>query len=129
MTSDVDAVMAALRLVLAEAERRTNQHLWQVSTVDRWVDQLPGGWTGRWHRLRLRPETYTTTASREDLITHVRATLAYIETNREAIAAAKRSWWPFRTPRETPIDAEFKEVADVPKPTGRAVRLVKKNRE
>jgi len=95
MASDVDAVIAALRIVLREAETRTREYSWKRHTVNKWIGQLPGAWMGRWRQLKLKATySYNNEASREDLITHVRATVAYLETNRDTIAA-KHSWWPF----------------------------------
>ena len=91
MAADVDAVIAALRTLLQEAETRTSASWWQATDVNRWIDQLPGAWRGRWRRLRL----LGLSVKREDLITHVRTTLAYLDTNRDAIAAG-RKLWPFR---------------------------------
>ena len=52
------------------------------------VKGIPGAWMGRWRHLKLKATyKYNNEASREDLITHVRATLAYLETNRDAIEA------------------------------------------
>ena len=97
MSSDVDAVIAALRVVLHEVETHTNfsrtKAYWETHIVNKWICQLPGARWGRWRELRLRPDSGDS-AVRPNLITHVRATLAYLETNRETIAA-QRSWWPF----------------------------------
>jgi hypothetical protein len=97
MLSDVDAVIAALRVVLHEAETRNNfsrtDAYWKTHIVNKWIYQLPGARWGRWRELRLRPDCGDL-AERQNLIMHVRATLAYLETNRETIAA-RRSWWPF----------------------------------
>ena len=91
--ADVDAVIAALRVVLQEADARSAELWWKTHIVNRWVDQLPGAWWGKWRQLRLRRDLGSD-ARRDHLITHVRATLAYLETNRDAIAA-QRSWWSF----------------------------------
>jgi hypothetical protein len=61
------------------------------------------------------------TAYREDLITHVRATLAYLETNHDAIAA-ERSWWPSRK-AGTAAAAKTDEVAVKTKPAAAPVRV------
>lgn len=49
---------------------------------------------------------------RGDMLVHVQATLAYLETNRETIAA-QRSWWPFgkraQRPAQEPTVAAVKE--------------------
>lgn len=95
MSADIDAVIAALQMVLHEAETRTRTHSWKTHVVNKWISQLPGAWFGRWRNLTLKA-TYVSTseASREDLITHVRATLAYLQSNRDAIAA--RQWRSLR---------------------------------
>ena len=49
--ADVDAVIAALRIALQEAEART-QGWWKVAALNRWINQLPGAWWGRWNQLR-----------------------------------------------------------------------------
>jgi hypothetical protein len=46
MSQDVDAVIAALRVVLHDAEARTNTY-WQTHIVNKWIDQLPGARVGR----------------------------------------------------------------------------------
>jgi hypothetical protein len=48
MASDLEAVIAALRVVLREAEMRTNL-FWETHVVNRWIGQLPGARWGRWH--------------------------------------------------------------------------------
>ena len=93
MLSDVDAVIAALRVVLREVETHTNfsrtNAYWKTHIVNKWIYQLPGARWGRWRELRFRPD-YGDFAERPNLIMHVRATLAYLETNRETIAAHSR---------------------------------------
>lgn len=106
MPSDVDAVIAALRTILHEAETRVSEYRWKTHVVNRWIGQLPGARRGRWQKLKLLGES----AEREDLITHLRATLAYLETDREAIAAERRTWWPFTKAARQPA-GEPKEVA------------------
>ncbi|HEY5830586.1 MAG TPA: hypothetical protein VIV01_19680 [Hyphomicrobiaceae bacterium] len=91
MSSDVDAVIAALRVVLHQAEHSTHETWWKIHVVNKWIDQLPGAWRGKWRQLRLRADVGTE-ARRDRLVTPVRATLAYLETNRDAIAA-QRPWW------------------------------------
>jgi hypothetical protein len=46
--------------------------------VNRWIRQLPGAWTRKWRHLKLKPE-YDGEVSRDNFVTHVRATLAYLE--------------------------------------------------
>ena len=97
MLSDVDAVIAALRVMLREVETHTKfsrtKAYWETHIVNKWIYQLPGSRWGRWRQLRLRPDNGNL-AERTNLIMHVRATLTYLETNRETIAA-HRPWWSF----------------------------------
>ena len=120
MSGDVDAVMAALRIVLHEAETRTYDTWWKTHVVNRWIDQLPGGWRGKWRNLRLRADSGFE-ATRTNLITHVRSTLAYLETNRDVIAA-QSSWRPFGrvAPR---VAAKADEVAVKEKPAAGHVHV------
>lgn len=115
MTAKVEAVIAALRAVLNDAERR-NDWRWKTATVNRWINQLPGAWTWRWRHLKLRGDI-DREVLRVDAIAHLRATIAYLETNREAINA--NTWrWPFKRKKRAlsePIDAEFK-VVETPSP-------------
>jgi hypothetical protein len=120
MATDVDAVIAALRTLLQEAETRTSESWWHASDVNRWIDQLPGAWRGRWRRLRLLGQT----VKRENFITHIRTTLAYLETNRDAIAVGRRSWWSSRkakrvAPKE---NASVAEKAGTAEPAETSVR-------
>ena len=130
MSSDVDAVIAALRIVLQEVERQTWVDSFEIHIVNKWIRQLPGAWTGRWNRLLLEPRwSGGTSAYREPVLTHLRSTLAYLEVNRDAIKA-RRVWrWPLRARKPEPIDAEFKAVAEAKeKPTkkpGKSMRLIK----
>jgi hypothetical protein len=63
---------------------------------------------------------------RENLIAHVRATLDYLEVNRDKIKAGRPWSWPLRTRKPQPIDAEFKEVTDpTEKPTKKSVKSVR----
>ena len=75
MAKSVDAVIAALQVILQEAETREDE-TWNVAMVNQWIARLPGAWMGRWWHLKLRADLYGTTAYRDNLISHVRATLA-----------------------------------------------------
>lgn len=112
----VDAVIGALRTVLKEAEMRHTQYRWKTRVVNRWINQLPGAWRGRWRHLKLRSD-FDGEALRDNLISHVRATLAYLEINRDAIVVVRRSWWSSRkakrvAPKEIASAAEKPETAD-----------------
>ena len=66
---------------------------------------------------------------RVDFISHSRATIVYLEVNREQIKATRGWRWPFSRAPTEPIDAEFKEVTESPeqptKKAGKSVRLIK----
>lgn len=53
MSTDVDAVIAALRIVLKEVERQSTTPKFPTHIVSKWIGQLPGAWTGWWRRLVL----------------------------------------------------------------------------
>jgi len=55
MAEDVDAVIAALRVVLQEVERREWQERFEVHVVNDWIGQPPGAWWAKWRRLKLKP--------------------------------------------------------------------------
>jgi hypothetical protein len=83
MATEIDAVIAALRVVLAEAEQRKDYLSWDIAKVNDWIARLPGAWWGRWRHLKLRPDwTSGSSASTQNLISHVRATVAYLESYR-----------------------------------------------
>jgi hypothetical protein len=42
MAADVEAVIAALRVALEEAQK-SDEDFWKVEAANRWVGQLPGG--------------------------------------------------------------------------------------
>jgi hypothetical protein len=80
----VDAVIAALRIAQEEAEKGRGA-VWKTRAANRWVDQLPGAWMGRWLHLRLRAGLFEEgEVDRDEFIGHVRATIAYLEANRES---------------------------------------------
>lgn len=101
MAADVDAVIAALRVVLEEAQKSEEDHL-KVETANRWISHLPGSWTGRWRKLILRGDTFGD-VSREEFAGHVRAVIAFLEANRSQIPAP-RKWWSLRR-RTQPVPA------------------------
>lgn len=131
MSNDVDAVIAALKTVLKEAEARSNMTWFNTRIVNRWIAQLPGAWMGRWRHLKLSGDIGGD-ATRADLISHVRATLAYLETNREAIRSMRGWSWPPRSARSqsapAAVDADFSDVPpddqkQLPKPR-KSVRVI-----
>jgi hypothetical protein len=82
VASHFDSVLAALRQVLREAERRGHQSYWDAKIINRWIAQLPGAWWGRWRRLKLKGDFTLGLVERSDFISHLRATLEYLETYR-----------------------------------------------
>ena len=103
-TSDVDAVIAALRAVLRDAEQTSGSLPTKI--VNRWIGQLPGAWRGRWRHLKLRGNAFGK-APRNAVIAHVRATIAYLEAQRETLGQ-KRRWWRFsRAPKRPAARADF----------------------
>jgi hypothetical protein len=108
MARDVDAVIAALRVALDEA-RKDGDLYWKVRNANRWINQLPGAWTGRWPHLKLSGDLFGQ-IYRTEFVGHVRATLAYLESNREFIRVTRIWSWPFKRAKQyppDPIDAEF----------------------
>ena len=72
---------------------------------------------GRWLHLRLRAGLFEEgEVDRDEFIGHVRATIAYLESNREAIQSVRFWSWPFkgraRDRAPEPIDADFAEITD-----------------
>jgi hypothetical protein len=131
MAANVDAVIAALEIVFEEA-LASDDLWWNVETANRWINQLPGGWMGRWRDLKLTGDD-DGEINRKAFIGHVRATLAYLEANRETIRTVRPWSWPTRgSPSQAcsePIDAEFNDVTPLNQkqlPTPRkSVRVVK----
>ena len=82
MQNNVDAVIAALRVALEEAEEAVYGN-WPVKSANRWINQLPGAWFGRWRHLKISSDEWDGNISRDRFIGHVKATIAYLETNKE----------------------------------------------
>ena len=93
MAADVEAVIAALRVALDEAQNSDDTY-WKVEAANRWVGELPGAWKGRWRKLKLRGDG-SGDIFRELFVGHVRATLAFLEANRAEIPSPGK-WWPAR---------------------------------
>src|SRR5262245_14742379 len=130
MSRNVVAGIAEWGWELPGVGRRRRTWSGKVKGAKRWIGQLPGAWTGKWRRLKLY-KPYGGAVYRDELLTHLRATIAYLEINRDKITA--RPSWPWswqRFPRKPePIEAEFKDVVDAPgkfpnKP-GKSVRVIK----
>ncbi len=101
MAAEVEAVIAALRVTL-DAAHKSDEPFWQVAAVNRWVDQLPGAWMGRWRDLKLAGDN-AGDADREQFVGHVRAVVAFLETRRMQTPQA-RKWWSLRR-RNAPAQA------------------------
>ncbi|WP_024274978.1 hypothetical protein [Hyphomicrobium sp. 802] len=103
MTSQVDAVILALRSVLQDAERIQVTY-WETRTINRWINQLPGAWTWKWRHLKLRGDV-DRKVSRMDAIVHLRATIYYLEENRDSIKGPSFRW-PKPKNEKVPLPAE-----------------------
>src|SRR5215475_8703058 len=115
MSRNIDAVIAALHVALEDAER-SQDYWWKVRAANRWINQRPGAWMGRWWHLKLWAEIGEGMISRARFIGHVRATLAYLEANREEIRSTRRWSWPLsrrpKTLHSGSLDAEFKVISE-----------------
>jgi hypothetical protein len=114
MADRVDAAIAALKVVLKEAEK-SGDVWWKARRANCWIDQLPGSWWGRWRRLRLRGDL-SGDVERRLFISDLRAVLAYLEAHRNEIKLARAWPWSY-SGRATsdhkqtqPVDVEFHEV-------------------
>lgn len=138
MPKDVDAVIAALKAALQDVELR-DCYSCELRVANRWINRLPGAWTGKWRHLKVHSKILDIFGSqilREDFIGQVRATIAYLETNKDAVAAATAfpsfsGLFRRRKPASTQtFDAEFSEVplrAQKVKSPSTSVKLVKKD--
>ena len=50
-------LIAALRAALEEAQKSSDA-FWKVKAANRWINQLPGAWLGRWHLSGFRLSTH-----------------------------------------------------------------------
>jgi hypothetical protein len=91
MGSNVDAVIAALRVALDEAQK-SQAVSWKTQAANRWIKRLPRTWTGKWRHLKLPRRA---SIDRSEFIGHVRAVIAYLEANRDDVGRSL-AWWPRR---------------------------------
>lgn len=112
MAAEVEAVIAALRVTL-DAAQRSEEPFWQVAAVNRWVDQLPGAWMGRWRDLKLAGDS-AGDADREQFVGHVRAVIAFLEARGTRSTQARR-WWSLRR-RNAPSQSAAQASATPAKP-------------
>ncbi len=87
MAAGIDAVIAALRVVLEEAQK-SNAPQAKANAANCWINRLPGAWTGRWRKLVV-PANSSGEIPRGEFIGHVRAVLAYLETSSRDPAPAQ----------------------------------------
>ena len=80
--------------VWRSTKRRSEEDLWKVYSVNRWIELLPGTWMGRWRDLKLKGDD-TGEADREQFVGHVRAVIAFLEASRTP-APRSRKWWSLR---------------------------------
>ena len=66
---------------------------------------------GRWRHLKLRAD-YDGKIRCDQFISHVRATIAYLDANREAIQSVRFWSGPFKARAPELIDVEFTEITD-----------------
>ncbi|WP_409561528.1 hypothetical protein [Hyphomicrobium sp. MC8b] len=114
MTSQVDAVILALRSVLEDAARSHDVY-WQTRTINRWINQLPGAWTWKWRHLKLRGDSRK--VPRADAIVHLRATITYLEANRDGIRSPSFRWPKLRKEKTLPAEPPKPEYRMVEGPT------------
>lgn len=121
MAAEVEAVIAALRVTL-DAAQRSGEPFWQVAAVNRWVDQLPGAWMGRWRDLKLAGDS-AGDADREQFVGHVRAVVAFLEA-RGARTTQGRKWWSLRR-RNAPAHAATQASATPARGPAKPINLLR----
>ncbi len=121
MAADVDAVIAALRVALEEAQK-SDELDWDVEAANRWISQLPGAWSGRWSKLLLAGDA-DGEVPRETFGGHVRAVLAFLEANRAQLPPS-RKWWSRRR-RSAPAQASAQAATTTPSHAARPVNLLR----
>ena len=121
MAAEIEAVIAALRVTL-DAAQKSDEPFWQVAAVNRWVDQLPGGWMGRWRDLKLAGDS-AGDADREQFVGHVRAVVAFLEA-RGARTPHARKWWSLRR-RNAPAQAATQASATSTRATAKPINLLR----
>jgi hypothetical protein len=131
MADRVDAAIAALKVALKEAEKSSDLW-WKPRRANCWINQLPGAWWGRWRHLKLRGDAIGT-MERKLFINELRAVLAYLQTHRDEIRAARAWPWSYSGRVESshadPVDVDFREIKHPGEKssgtTKKSVRLIK----
>jgi len=121
MAAEIEAVIAALRVTL-DAAQKSDEPFWQVAAVNRWVDQLPGAWMGRWRDLKLTGDN-AGDADREQLVGHARAVVAFLEARRMQTPQAHK-WWSLRR-RNLPGNAAAQASTTPARPTSKPINLLR----
>jgi len=121
MAADVEAVIAALRVALEEAQK-SDDATWKVEAANRWIEQLPRSWTGRWRKLTLTGDAFGDTG-REQFAGHVRAVLAFLEANRAQIPPSRKWWSPRR--RTSPSPSAGQGTATPARPPAKPINLLR----
>lgn len=119
MSASLEAVVAALRVSLEEAQKSNAAH-WKPEAANRWIAQLPGAWTGRWRRLRLGGDSVGS-VERTQFVAHVRAVIAYLEARMNP--PASRTWW--RAQRRGTPPTKLGPAAPAPVQGSRQVNLLR----
>jgi hypothetical protein len=103
--SEINGIIAALKVVAKDARSRSYEAWWDPMAVNRWVLTLPGANSGRWQHLLLSASS-NGWASRNNIIAHAEALVAFLEANKLALSSRK----PNGAAAEMTIEAEFAEV-------------------
>ncbi|HKJ62958.1 MAG TPA: hypothetical protein VKA94_13370 [Hyphomicrobiales bacterium] len=132
MADRVDAAIAALKVALNEAEKSKDWH-WKSGRANRWINQLPGAWWGRWRHLKLRGHIFDGEMDRKLFVSDLRAVLAYLNTHKDEIKTARA--WPWSNSGNVlsramePLDVDFNEIKSSKEKTSQrkkdSVRLIK----
>jgi hypothetical protein len=118
MATSIEAVVAALKVALREAEHGEEVQ-WEARAANRWIDLLPGAYLGRWRHLKLSDGL----VSRSRFVGHLRATLAYLDAF-ERGTPVRRYWWqpPARVPKQAALPPA---ATSKPAATTRPVNLLR----
>jgi hypothetical protein len=108
---DVDGIIAALRVISRDAKARIYEEKWDPMVVNRWILLLPGSDTECWKPLLLKGH-YNGWASRNDVIAHAHATIAYLDANKKILSLRFRANVGLKESKT--IEAEFSELTEPP---------------
>jgi hypothetical protein len=108
---------AVLVVAAKDARSRNYEAWWDPVVVNRWVLTLPAANSGRWQYLLLSASS-NGWASRNNIIAHAEALVAFLEANKLALSSRK----PNGAAAEITIEAEFAKVTE---PRRKAKKLLK----